>query len=87
MNYSGHQKKKRKEETENWVSTSEDNIPEVVEAKDKAKRSMLLYGEASFDRMLPSSFDGMKPIHRRIIYSAWLNNLYKFTRVISLQVL
>ena len=49
---------------------SYDNTPEELELAPWATRAMMLYGvNVNLQRAIPSIVDGLKPIHRRILYS------------------
>jgi len=52
-----------------------ENIPEDLELAPWATRSMMLYGtNVNYQRAIPSLVDGLKPLHRRIIYSILKNH-------------
>lgn len=51
------------------------NLPDTQDVVDRVKYDMYQYGITSFSRFLPSSLDGFKPIHRRILYTIWQNNI------------
>lgn len=53
----------------------ENNLPDKEPVVNRVKSDILQYGMATFTRALPSSFDGLKPIHRRIIYTMWKNRV------------
>lgn len=48
---------------------------------EKIKNDILLFGIALFNRQFPSAQDGMKPIFRRIIWSCYLHNCNKPTKL------
>ena len=49
-----------------------ENIPELLELGPWATRAMMLYGvNVNLQRAIPSIVDGLKPIHRRILYSIY----------------
>ena len=63
--------------TENvyWPSSEETNIV-PVEIVDEVKASMLQYGmSVLIGRALPDVRDGLKPVHRRILYTMYENGL------------
>ena len=63
--------------TENvyWPESSETNIV-PVEIVDEVKTSMLQYGMSVLvGRALPDVRDGLKPVHRRILYTMYENGL------------
>ena len=64
-------------------NTVELNVSER-ELFDLATDSMMLYGvNINLQRALPNVYDGMKPIHRRILYMIWKLYRDKYTKVAS----
>ncbi len=58
-----------------WPSNEETNIV-PVEIVDEVKQSMLQYGMSVLvGRALPDVRDGLKPVHRRILYTMYENGL------------
>lgn len=45
---------------------------------------MTMYGVASWLRFLPSNIDGLKPVQRKILYTAYMNNTGSFIKNVSL---
>jgi len=58
-----------------------ENMPDEEEVVDRVKDDIYKYGIATFDRMIPSSFDGLKPVVRRIMYVCWENKIYSNTKL------
>ena len=54
-----------------------------IDLSDSLKQNTLTYSIECFDRAfgLGGVGDGLKPIHRRILYSLWENNTYQYTKV------
>ena len=64
-----------KQENVYWPSNEETNIV-PVEIVDEVKNSMLQYGmSVLIGRALPDVRDGLKPVHRRILYTMYENGL------------
>ncbi len=64
-----------KQENVYWPLTEETNV-QPVEIVDEVKQSMLQYGMSVLvGRALPDVRDGLKPVHRRIIYTMYENGL------------
>ena len=64
-----------KQEKIYWPSSEETNIV-PVEIVDEVKSSMLQYGMSVLvGRALPDVRDGLKPVHRRILYTMYENGL------------
>ena len=64
-----------KQENVYWPSSEETNIV-PVEITDEVKRSMLQYSMSVLvGRALPDVRDGLKPVHRRILYTMYENGL------------
>lgn len=64
-----------KQENIKWPETGETNIV-PVEIVDEVKTSMLQYGMSVLvGRALPDVRDGLKPVHRRILYTMYENGL------------
>ena len=64
-----------KQEKVYWPESEETNIL-PVEIVDEVKSSMLQYGMSVLvGRALPDVRDGLKPVHRRILYTMYENNL------------
>ena len=58
-----------KQENVYWPSNEETNI-QPVEIVDEVKQSMLQYSMSVLvGRALPDVRDGLKPVHRRILYA------------------
>lgn len=57
------------------MEISENNIPDQQEAYKRVKSDIYHFGLSTFRRFLPSSYDGFKPIHRRILYTLWVNHI------------
>ncbi len=67
--------KNRKPEERRWPESSETNIL-PVEITDEVKSSMLQYAMSVLvGRALPDVRDGLKPVHRRILYTMYENGL------------
>lgn len=60
-----------------------------IDLPESLKMNTLIYSRETFDRAFglggPAGSDGLKPIHRRILYSLWENNTYQFTKVATCQ--
>ncbi len=68
-------KKNNKPEERPWPESSATNIV-PVEICDEVKSSMLQYAMSVLvGRALPDVRDGLKPVHRRILYTMYENNL------------
>lgn len=64
-----------KQENVYWPESSETNI-QPVEITDEVKNSMLQYSMSVLvGRALPDVRDGLKPVHRRILYTMYENGL------------
>ena len=64
-----------KQEKVYWPSSEETKIV-PVEIVDEVKSSMLQYGMSVLvGRALPDVRDGLKPVHRRILYTMYENGL------------
>ena len=67
--------KKNKPEERPWPESEATNIV-PVEICDEVKTSMLQYAMSVLvGRALPDVRDGLKPVHRRILYTMYENNL------------
>jgi len=67
--------KNRKPEERRWPESTETNIV-PVEITDEVKSSMLQYAMSVLvGRALPDVRDGLKPVHRRILYTMYENGL------------
>ena len=63
-----------------------DENKNVTEAElfDLATNSMMLYAvNVNLDRAIPQVADGLKPIHRRILYSIWKESKFNLIKVAS----
>lgn len=58
------------------MEINKDNLPNIEEVYKRVKKDILFYGLSSFRRFLPSSLDGFKTIHRRILYTIWLYKIH-----------
>ena len=66
---------KNNHENMRWPSDEETNI-QPIEMVDEVKNSMLQYGMSVLvGRALPDVRDGLKPVHRRILYTMYENGL------------
>ncbi len=64
-----------KQEKIYWPSSEETNIV-PVEIVDEVKSSMIQYSMSVLvGRALPDVRDGLKPVHRRILYTMYENGL------------
>ncbi len=66
------------------MDLAEHNIPDTEEVISRVTEDIFLYGKATFERQIPSAYDGLKPVARRILYVCWENNINKFTKVTKL---
>ena len=73
--------KKNKEES--VVVTRDYN--EDVDMIEAARRNIFRYALETFTRAFPSAYDGLKPVHRRILHSMYENKYFNFTKVVNLQ--
>ena len=65
----------KKLENVRWPETEETNV-QPVEIVDEVRSSMLQYGMSVLvGRALPDVRDGLKPVHRRIVYTMYENGL------------
>ena len=65
----------KKLENVRWPETEETNV-QPVEIVDEVRSSMLQYGMSVLvGRALPDVRDGLKPVHRRILYTMYENGL------------
>ena len=65
----------KKQENIRWPETEETNV-QPVEIVDEVRSSMLQYGMSVLvGRALPDVRDGLKPVHRRILYTMYENGL------------
>jgi len=55
----------------------EKNIPVQQNVVDRVTQDMLTYGMATFERMIPSAFDGLIPIYRRILFCCYKYKIIK----------
>lgn len=62
----------------------ENNIPVKEEVISRVKSDITHYGIATFNRFIPSSFDGLKPVARRILYICWEHRIDKLIKVSKL---
>ena len=60
------------------------NLPDKEEAVDRAKDDILHYGIATFQRYIPSSFDGLIPAIRRVMYICYQYKVDTFMKVSKL---
>ena len=51
------------------------NIPELEDVVDRVKHDILHYGIATFNRYFPSSFDGLIPAIRRVLFVCYQHNI------------
>ena len=52
-----------------------------IDLSDSLKDNTLVFSVETFDRAFSKDLDGLKPIHRRILYSMWENKTYQYTKV------
>lgn len=75
--------------------TKKNNIgaTDVVDTKDynddvdmieAARRNIFRYALETFTRAFPSAYDGLKPVHRRILYSMWEDKCFTMTKVATI---
>ena len=65
----------KKQENIRWPETEETNV-QPVEIVEEVRSSMLQYGMSVLvGRALPDVRDGLKPVHRRILYTMYENGL------------
>ena len=65
----------KKQENIRWPETEETNV-QPVEIVEEVRSSMLQYGMSVLvGRALPDVRDGLKPVHRRIVYTMYENGL------------
>ena len=66
---------KREVENKRWPEDHETNI-QPVEIVNEVRSSMLQYAMSVLvSRAIPDVRDGLKPVHRRILYTMYENNL------------
>ena len=69
-----------------WPENEDTNIV-PVEIVDEVKSSMLQYGMSVLvGRALPDVRDGLKPVHRRILYTMYENGLTPEKAYISVPI-
>lgn len=57
------------------MTTTNKNIEQIIENNMMEYSAYIL-----LDRALPDLRDGLKPVHRRILYSMYLQKAFKFTK-------
>ncbi len=64
------------------VSTKDYN--DDVDMIEAARRNIFRYALETFTRAFPSAYDGLKPVHRRILYSMWEDKCFNMTKVATI---
>lgn len=57
---------------------------DTVDITDSSKENILVYSQATFTRAFGDFRDGLKPIHRRILYSMHKNKVLNLTKVATI---
>lgn len=63
------------------MELNKNNLPDQQEVYKRVKNDIYYFGLSTFRRYLPSSFDGLKPVHRRILYTLWDNKITNLIKV------
>ncbi len=67
----------------------EENLPvkeynEDVDMIEAARRNIIRYALETFTRAFPSAYDGLKPVHRRTLYTMHEHGWYSMTKVATI---
>lgn len=52
-----------------------------IDIIDSSKQNIIKYAVETFTRAFPSCYDGLKPIHRRILFNMYVERIYSYTKV------
>ena len=74
-------KKNKNEEIE--VDVTRD-YNEDIDMIDAARRNIFRYALETFTRAFPNAYDGLKPVHRRVLYSMWEDKCFNMTKVATI---
>ena len=74
----------RKNENEEIEVNAARDYNEDIDMIDAARRNIFRYALETFTRAFPSAYDGLKPVHRRVLYSMWEDKCFNMTKVATI---